>query len=134
MFQTPTMPVIESRPKTAHIEDSKSHPSKNQALTRSPVKVDCNPAELLELISFQMKVQPNVHPHQMWKRGGFIIKGLRGTFPRNLQSLGHRLLWNEKLGFGACVCGWKAKEEWNEYMTKAQHEMHVRLATQRKSI
>jgi len=62
----------------------------------------------------------------MLEWGGFKIAGLQDGFDGNLQSLGHRLAWNETFQWGFCLCGWKGEEGWSKEITTIQHKMHIR--------
>ena len=105
-----------------HGRNSMYHAPRNKGQKDTP----CNQLELLKLISSQMKVQPNVHPLQILKWGGFKIKGLRPPFSGTLKSLVHRLAYNDYLGMGICLSGWKGEQGWSEEMTTIQHKMHIR--------
>lgn len=97
-------------------------------MTRKTPHVD-KPAELLDIMYFYKQMQPDVQPARLLKISGFKIAGLRGDFQGDLASLGHRLAWNDKLGFGLCTCGkWKGDNGWPEEMTTIQHTMHKRRA------
>ena len=88
-----------------------------------------NLAEMLKLLAFYSQVDTNVHPIDLLKYGGFIIKGLHGTkshFSASRGSLGHYLAWNETLKVGICPCGWAGEEGWEYKMTEIQHKMHTR--------
>ena len=81
-----------------------------------------NLAELLSIMAFYQAIHPEVRTLTLLMYGGFKIKGLRDGFQPNSGS--HYLAWNDKLGYGICTCGWKAKEEWPYEMAVVQHSIH----------
>lgn len=81
-----------------------------------------NLAELLEIMSFYRQVRPGIRTLDLLRLGGFKIKGLRDGFQPIPGS--HYLAWNEKLGYGICTCGWRAKEEWPYEKVVIQHGIH----------
>lgn len=101
-------------------------------LSRKRAETDDPPnlAELLSLMAFYKQVRPEVLALDLLKYGGFKIAGLRDTQQASVASLGHRLAWNEKLGYGLCTCGkWQAEEDWAYEMAQTQHTMHKRRNT-----